>query len=140
MNNMTEYIREYLRDPKVRVWRNVNIRINEVLKKYGIKKTMKEKRELIGCNKEEFIAWIESTFEEGMEWRCYGMGHWRSWEIDHKVAFHEFSLTRDEDQRKAFNYTNMRALFRKDNRGRAKRGKSYQGTGRIKPPDIINFK
>ena len=67
--------------------------------------------ELIGCSKEELKAHIESQFVEKMSWSNYG----RVWVIDHILARIRFDMTNPEEQKIAFNYTNMQPLYRLQN-------------------------
>lgn len=53
---------------------------------------------------------LQSTFQEGMNWNNYG-----KWEIDHIIPCSAFDLTIEENQRKCFHYSNLQALWERDN-------------------------
>lgn len=49
-----------------------------------------------------------------MSWDNYGRGG-RKWQIDHIKPCAYFDLTKPEDQRKCFHYSNLQPLWQKDN-------------------------
>ena len=67
-------------------------------------------RELIGCTIEELKQHLESQFTEGISWENYG-----EWHIDHIIPCASFDFTKEEDQRKAFHFTNLQPLWAEDN-------------------------
>ncbi len=74
--------------------------------------------ELLGCTIEEFVRHLESLFLPGMTWENYGK--WRrgepmKWVMDHIRPCASFDLTRQEDQRACFHYTNIQPLWDLDN-------------------------
>lgn len=77
---------------------------------YGIKayKTM----ELIGCSIQDCRLHLEKQFKDGMSWDNYGMF---GWHIDHIIPLDYFDLTKPEEQKKAFHYTNLQPLFCEEN-------------------------
>ena len=66
--------------------------------------------DLLGCEIPQLKVWLEKTFLPGMSWDNYGQ-----WEIDHKVPCASFDLTSPEQQRECFHYSNLQALWKKDN-------------------------
>ena len=74
---------------------------------------------LLGCSISEFKNHLESTWQEGMSWENYGRN---GWHIDHIRPRCTFDLSLEEDQRVCFHYTNLRALWAKDNLSRPKDG------------------
>lgn len=78
--------------------------------KRGVKsaKTM----ELLGCTIDEFKSYFESKFTEGMSWDAYMRGELH---IDHKIPCVNFDLTKEEEQRKCFHYSNLQPLWAIDN-------------------------
>ena len=64
----------------------------------------------LGCSVEEFIAHIESRFEDGMNWDNRG-----DWHIDHIIPLYKFDLSDREQFLKAAHYTNMQPLWAIDN-------------------------
>lgn len=71
---------------------------------------------LLGCSVESLMNYIESQFDDEMSWLNYGQ-----WHIDHIVPCHRFDLSKEEEQRKCFNYSNLRPLWASDNQRRAKK-------------------
>ena len=70
------------------------------------KSTMK----LIGCSIEQLKHHLEKQFKLGMSWDNYG-----KWHIDHKIPCASFNLSKPEEQRKCFNYTNLQPLWAVEN-------------------------
>jgi hypothetical protein len=67
---------------------------------------------LIGCSTEELKEHIESLWTDGMSWENYGVG---GWHIDHARPVSSFDLTKEEEQKAAFHYSNLQPLWQKDN-------------------------
>lgn len=87
----------------------VRARIYDVLK-HGYKSDRTEK--LIGCSIKELKVYIEKQFKDGMTWDNYGF---YGWHLDHILPLSSFDLTKAEEQKKAFHYTNIQPLWAKDN-------------------------
>ena len=69
--------------------------------------------DLLGCTINEFINYMEDLFAPGMTWDNHGL---YSWHIDHIKPCAAFNLTRKEEQKQCFHYTNLQPLWAKDNR------------------------
>lgn len=68
--------------------------------------------ELLGCSIELFKQHIELQFTKGMTWQ----NHKRSgWHIDHIKPCSSFDLSKPEEQRKCFHYSNLQPLWAIDN-------------------------
>lgn len=81
--------------------------------------------DLLGCSLSEFISHLEKRFTEGMSWDNYGNpngDHSNCWHIDHIKPCCSFDLTREEEQRLCFHYSNMQPLWGIDN---IKKGSKY---------------
>lgn len=78
--------------------------------KRGIKSdsTMK----LLGCSIEYFKQYFESLFTDGMSWGKYMEG---GIHIDHKIPCKNFDLTKPEEQKICFHYSNLQPLWELDN-------------------------
>lgn len=63
--------------------------------------------DLTGCTTQFLRGYIEAMFKDGM--------NWNNIHVDHIVPLAAFDLTNEEDQRKAFHYTNLQPLFGVDN-------------------------
>lgn len=67
---------------------------------------------LLGCSIEELRDYLESKFQEGMNWQNHGV---HGWHIDHIKPCASFDFTDMEQQKKCFHYTNLQPLWAKDN-------------------------
>ena len=65
---------------------------------------------LVGCTKEELIQHLESQFKKGISWENYG-----EWHIDHIKPCCSFDLTKEEQQRECFHYSNLQPLWAEEN-------------------------
>lgn len=98
-------------NPIFKIKRNLRRRIHHVIKdNYKSDSTVN----LLGCSVEEFKLYLESKFQPGMTWDNYGLGQ-DKWHIDHIRPCCDFDLSKDEEQRKCFHYSNMQPLWEKDN-------------------------
>ena len=119
------YRREYhCNNPQARIAHNLRTRINAVLKKRSIGGRL---HLLVGCSMGELRKHIESTFDNGMDWGNYGRGMGK-WSIDHTIPLEAFNLEDTEQQIKAFNWSNMRAMWYVENSAKSSRynGKLYK--------------
>lgn len=73
---------------------------------------------LVGCSAAQLLKHLADQFESGMSWANYG-----TWEVDHIKACAEFNLIDPDEQRKCFHFSNLRPLWRKENRARANKPK-----------------
>ena len=90
---------------------NLRRRINEILTKKATKKRQ-HTIQLVGCTFQELCDYLELRFQKGMTWENYGRN---GWHVDHVKPLSLFDLTTEEEQRKAFHYTNLQPLWAKDN-------------------------
>jgi hypothetical protein len=67
------------------------------------------------------INHIEKQFLNGMSWDNYGKGL-DKWNIDHIIPCNTFDLTKPEEQKRCFHYSNLRPLWEIDNLNRPKDG------------------
>ena len=77
--------------------------------------------ELVGCTIKELKIHLESKFLKGMNWKNYG-----KWHIDHHTPVVEFNLSKIEEQKKCFHYSNLQPLWATQN--------LRKGTKKIAPP------
>lgn len=70
----------------------------------------------LGCDLIYFIGWIKCQFDENMSEKLWNQGLIH---IDHKKPLCSFDLTKDEEIKKAFHYTNLRPLLGPDNYSKA---------------------
>lgn len=84
-------------------------RINYLLKG-GYKSAKTE--ELLGITVKELKLYLEKKFVPGMTWKNYGF---YGWHADHIIPLSKFDLTKLEEQKKAFHYTNLQPLWAGEN-------------------------
>ena len=113
-----EYNRQYTAkrynlDPIFKLKLNQRSRLKAILKSSKAVKT----HELLGCSFQELKSHIESLFVDGMNWENMG-----EWHIDHIMPLAAFDLTKEENQKIAFNYKNLQPLWAIDN---LKKGAKY---------------
>jgi hypothetical protein len=75
-------------------------------------------RQLLGCDRDFFRAYIEQQFLPGMSWENWSL---HGWHIDHIRPVFSFDLTKESDVRECFHYTNLRPLWSEDNLRRSKK-------------------
>jgi predicted DNA-binding protein (UPF0251 family) len=94
-------------DPLFRLIHNLRRRIYRFCKSVGLKKNWKT-IDAMGCTREEFIAYFQNLFTEGMTWENYG-----AWHVDH---IKPISLATTEQEAIELNhYTNLQPLWAADN-------------------------
>ena len=93
-------------------------RILNAIKRQGQTKHHKT-LELLGCTIPEARKYIESRWQEGMNWSNHSL---LGWHIDHIQPCNTFDLSDPNQQKKCFHYTNLRPLWAKDNLRRPKDG------------------
>lgn len=81
-------------------------RIGNAIRAYKAKKYNRSEK-LLGCSMEFVFGYLESQFKPNMTWDNYGT----KWHIDHIKPCCDFDLTKEEEQYKCFNYTNLRPLW-----------------------------
>jgi transposase-like protein len=102
--------REYLRNnPQARIAKNLRTRLYLAVKRQGGKKC-DSTRSLTGADWPTFSAWIENKFKKDMTWDNYGI-----WHVDHIDSCKSFDLTKPEQQRECFHYTNLQPLWGSEN-------------------------
>jgi len=110
-------INKYKNEWKLKNWReNEEFRLKENLRHriyMALKGTVKSKRtiDLLGTSIDNLWIHLEKTFKSGMTKDNYG----KIWQVDHKIPCAAFDLTKPEEQVKCFNFTNLQALFVKEN-------------------------
>lgn len=109
------------KDPGYKLIVNYRIRVWQIVKRPRTKTCV----ELLGCERETLVKWMEFNFKEGMSWKNYG----RHWHIDHIIPCASFNISDDKDVEKCFHWTNLAPL---------------EGIANIKKsqtviPDMINY-
>ncbi len=107
---MSNYINNKIKtDPQFKLTVNLRKRLVRALK--GIIKS-DTTMNLVGCSREYLINYIESQFDDEMSWSAYLENKIH---IDHILPCSSFDLTKEEEQRKCFNYFNLQPLWARDN-------------------------
>jgi len=70
---------------------------------------------LLGCSLKTLKQHLENQFKPGMTWENHG-----KWHIDHIRPCASFDLSKPEEQKKCFHYTNLRPLWAEENLRRKK--------------------
>ena len=68
--------------------------------------------ELTGCTMPEFVSYIETLWVDDMSWDNYGK---RGWHLDHIIPCRKFDLSKLDEQKACYNYTNFQPLWWYDN-------------------------
>lgn len=98
-------------DPSFRIKENLRRRINAAMKGIGITRS-KKSFELLGVSDMDFFwNYLESKFKPGMTRENYG----KEWHIDHIIPCIAFDLTKEENQKMCFHYTNLQPLWAREN-------------------------
>jgi len=69
--------------------------------------------ELVGCTTAKLKTHLGIQFRDGMSWENYGGK--TGWQIDHIIPCASFDLSKPEEQRGCFHYTNLQPLWAADN-------------------------
>lgn len=108
----TEYQRNKRQnDPVYRFRTSFRNLIRQYLRKNGYKGG-KTTWEIVGCDFETFLNYIQSQFQEGMTLENYGHGIGK-WNIDHIIPI--CTAKTDKDLEKLNHYTNLRPMWASDN-------------------------
>ena len=113
-------IKEYRAKPHQRVRKAQSKRLTKLLKRKGIAKKNSILK-YIGCTKGQLVAHIEKQFKPGMNWENYG---YHGWHIDHIRPCASFDLTKEEDLKRCFHYTNLQPLWAEEN---LRKGAKWEG-------------
>jgi len=102
-------------DIRFKILCNLRTRIIHALKhNFKSKSTVK----LLSCSVEFLKKYLESKFIVGMTWDNHGL---YGWHIDHIIPCSSFDLSKPDEQRKCFHYTNLQPLWAKDNLSKSNR-------------------
>ncbi len=105
-----QYMANYMRN-RTQNDLNFKIKINlrgRIYKALRFEHKSAHTTELLGCSVEEFIKYIESKWTNGMSWENHTH---TGWHIDHIIPCNTFDLSKPEEQRKCFHYTNLQPLW-----------------------------
>lgn len=85
-------------------------RIRVALTRAHARKALKSEA-LLGCSLEHARIHLERRFRDGMSWENHG----KVWHIDHIRPCCSFDLSKEEEQRACFNWTNLQPLLVAEN-------------------------
>jgi hypothetical protein len=106
---------EYRRNnPNAKISHSLRNRILKVLN--GLSKSSNT-IELLGCSIDECKSYLESKFTNSMNWENHGS----CWHIDHVIPCASFDLSKQEEQRKCFHYSNLQPLTAEQNLSKGKK-------------------
>jgi hypothetical protein len=103
-------------DPIFKLKANIRTMLSNILAKRGFTKKSNT-FDIVGCSYGEFILYIESKFENWMDWDNYGIynGNERyGWDIDHIIPMS--SAKTEDDVIRLNHFTNLQPLCSKINR------------------------
>ncbi len=104
-----ERSRKRLKIPKNKITHSCRIRLREITKGISF---MESTMELCGIDSEGLKKHLESKFSPGMSWENYGR---KGWHIDHIIPCARFDVTKIDELRACFHYTNLQPLWAFDN-------------------------
>jgi hypothetical protein len=99
----------YKNDEKFKMKVLLRTRFRIALKSQNTKKN-KHVLQLTSCTMDFLRDYISQQFEKGMTWDNHG-----DWHIDHRKPCRSFDLTKIEEQRKCFHYTNLQPMWGSEN-------------------------
>ena len=94
-------------DPVFAITGRLRCRITNVLRGHSKSASTAE---LTGCTWKELMDHIEKQFKEGMSWDNRHL-----WHVDHILPCASFDLSKPEEQRKCFHFSNLQPLWAKEN-------------------------
>lgn len=116
-----EHKADYLKWHRERRKTNIGFRLVGVLRcrlRMALKGITKSAStmEMLGCSTEELRRHLELKWRDDMTWGNYGGKY--GWQIDHIVPCASFDLTKEDEQKKCFHFSNLQPLWAKDNRAK----------------------
>jgi hypothetical protein len=104
----SNYLREkYNEDIKFRLEKLYRNRIRMCIKaKYLPKNSSFDYENILGCNWEIFMMWLEFNMKPEMKWDNYGS----YWHIDHTSPCSLFDFSNEDERKRCFNWTNLTPL------------------------------
>ena len=125
--------RQYDTNPQYKIKELLGCRIRALLRDVKTNKKLRT-LDLIGCSPEFLVKHIESQFTPEMNWTNHGI----LWHLDHYFPCCQFDLTKEEEQRKCFHYSNLRPLLKQENLSKASEDRKKSIKNQQIPPEIDN--
>lgn len=103
-----KYLRDkYKNDIESKLLQRYRTRVRLCIKKkYYPKNKHFEYGQLLGCNWDVLVSWLEYNMTPEMSWENYGT----YWHVDHVQPCARFDFSEEENRRKCFNWTNLAPL------------------------------
>lgn len=107
--------REYQRtrrqtNPTAKLAVTLRNRMSDAIRRAKASKKSDQTLKLVGCTWTELQNHISAQFQPGMTWENHG-----EWHIDHIRPCASFDLTKEDEQRACFNFTNLQPLWAHEN-------------------------
>jgi len=96
------YTKNYYQNPNYRLRKVLRARIRKVV----ISGRFPSTEYITGCSMDELRVHLENHFTPQMSWDNHG----KYWHIDHIKPCASFDLSKEEEQKKCFHYSNLRPL------------------------------
>lgn len=109
-------IREKIKREKMirhKIAKNLRSRVREALLSDRAIKTDKT-LSLTGCSIKFLVSHLASQFKTGMTWENYGYGM-DKWNVDHIKCCNSFDLTKEDQQKECFHYSNLQPMWQTEN-------------------------
>jgi len=106
--NIINFRKKFKEDKNFKALNNIRRRVRYAMR--GLNKS-KKTLDLIGCDIDYLWNYLESKFKPGMTRENYG----KEWHIDHIIPCVAFDLSKEENQKMCFHYTNLQPLWAHEN-------------------------
>jgi hypothetical protein len=115
---LNKWRREYHQNnPQARIAHNLRTRICAVLSN---KSRGSRLNTLVGCDMDYLKKHLEAQWTEGMSWQNYGRGT-GLWSLDHIQPLYFYDLTKEDECRVAFHFSNMQPMWYPENSSKSNR-------------------
>lgn len=122
-----EYVKQRCKiDPKFKITRILRVRLIRALQDQYTNK-QSSMHSLLGCSVSELKMYLSEKFKIGMTWENYNH---KTWHVDHIKPCSKFDLTKEEEQKKCFHYSNLQPLWAYEN---LSKGSKYT----VEPQDVL---
>lgn len=115
INNKKKWIESRAKRKQERYSNDINFKLkNNIVSRLNLALRHNRKSNktevLLGCTIAELRIYLENKFKEGMSW-----DNRFEWHIDHIIPCASFDLSKEEEQKKCFHYSNLQPLWAREN-------------------------